>query len=107
MSLPSSSTDSDKSSRQPEMNYFEKFADFHFGFERISEIQLCSMEKALGDDGYYFVEHSSKITFNSPVIHIVNKQLLVPIVRNTIDFEESYNRVEALLTKKKEETNAA
>ena len=89
------------------MNFFEKFANFHFGFERISEIQLCSMEKACGDDGYYFVEHSSKITFKSPVFHIVNKQLLVPIVRNSIDFEESYNRVETLLTKKDDTINAA
>jgi len=68
--------------RKPEMKFFEKFAAFHFGFERISEIQLCSMEKASGDDGYYFVEHS------------------IPIVRNSIDFEESYSRVETFLTKK-------
>ena len=52
------------------MKFFEKYADFHFGFERISEIQLCSMEKASGDDGYYFVEHSSKITLRSALFHI-------------------------------------
>ena len=42
------------------MAYFENFENFHFGFERILEVQLCSMEKPEGDDGYYFVEHSGE-----------------------------------------------
>jgi len=48
--------------KKPKMSFFDPIVEYEFGVEHFSSIQLCSMEKAEQENGYYHVDHQVNIT---------------------------------------------